>query len=126
MEKECQQCGKPLHGRTDKKFCDSACKNAFNFAQRRDTRNEVREIDGYLHRNREILAMLMGESKKEMFDRAVITRAKFRWEYMTGIYKNKEGKWYHLVYDYAWMEFSTQQVLVIRKVVKETASPTAG
>ena len=115
MGKECQQCGKPLHGRTDKKFCDSACKNAFNFAQRRDTRDAVKEIDGYLHRNREILAMLMGESRKEMFDRALLTRAKFRWEYMTGLYKNKEGKWYHLVYDYAWMEFSTQQVLVIGK-----------
>lgn len=115
MGKKCPQCGKPLHGRSDKKFCDSTCKNAFNFAQRRDTRNEVKEIDGYLHRNREILATLMGESKKEMFDRAVLTRAKFRWEYMTSIYKNKQGKWYHLVYDYAWMEFSDQQVLVVRK-----------
>jgi hypothetical protein len=115
MKNECQQCRKALHGRTDKRFCNSNCKNAFNFAKRRDTRNEVKEIDGYLHRNREILATLMGESKKEMFDRAVLTRAKFRWEYMTGIYKNKQGKWYHLVYDYAWMEFTDQQILIVRK-----------
>ncbi|MFN0215902.1 MAG: hypothetical protein ACKVT2_16710, partial [Saprospiraceae bacterium] len=66
-------------------------------------------------RNREILATLMGESKKEMFDRAILTRAKFKWEYMTSIYKNKEGKWYHLVYDFAWMEFTDQQILVVRK-----------
>ena len=115
MKKECQQCAKTLYGRTDKKFCDSNCKTAFNFAKRRDTRNEVKEIDGYLHHNREILATLMGECKKEMFDRAVLARANFRWEYMTGIYKNKQDKWYHIVYDYAWMEFSNQQILIIRK-----------
>jgi hypothetical protein len=115
MKNECQQCGKTLHGRTDKKFCDSTCKNTFNFAKRRDTRKEVKEIDGYLHRNREILATLMGESKKEMIDRAVLTRAKFKWDFMTGVYKNKEGKWYHLVYDFAWMEFTDQQVLIVRK-----------
>jgi hypothetical protein len=115
MKNECQQCGKPIRGRTDKKFCDATCKNAFNFTKRRNTRNEVKEIDSYLHRNREILATLMGESKKEMFDRTVLSRAKFRWEYMTGIYKNKQGKWYHLVYDYAWMEFTDQQILVVRK-----------
>ena len=92
MERKCQHCSKSLHGRSDKKFCDLNCKNAFNFGQRRQTRSEVKEIDGYLHRNREILAILMGSSRKEMFDRAILTRAKFRWEFMTGIYWNKEGK----------------------------------
>ena len=118
MSKECFQCGKPLHGRSDKKFCDAVCKNTFNFALRRGTRNDVKEVDGYLHRNREILAILMGHSKKEMFDRAVLARAKFKWEYMTGLYRNKEGKLYHIIYDYAWMEFSSQQVLVVRKSTK--------
>ncbi|MEN9386899.1 MAG: hypothetical protein RLZZ185_1640 [Bacteroidota bacterium] len=115
MKNECQQCGKTLLGRTDKKFCSVACKNAFNFAKRKATRNAVKEIDSYLHRNREILATLMGDSKKEILDRAVLARARFRWEYMTGIYKNKQGKWYHIVYDYAWMEFTDQSVLIVRK-----------
>jgi len=60
----------------------------------------------------------MGESKKEMFDRTVLTRAKFRWEFMTGVYWNKEGKMYRIVYDYAWMDFTDQQVLVVRKTSK--------
>lgn len=68
-----------------------------------------------MHRNREILATLMGESKKEMFDRIVLERAKFRFDYHTGIHLNKEGKTYHLVYDYAWMDFTNQSVLVVRK-----------
>lgn len=57
----------------------------------------------------------MGESKKEQFEKLVLERAKFRFDYHTGIYLNKEGKTYHLVYDFAWMEFTNQSVLVVRK-----------
>jgi predicted nucleic acid-binding Zn ribbon protein len=115
MERNCKQCGKTLHGRTDKKFCSLACKNAYNVSQRKATRTEVREVDACLHRNWEILATLMGDSKKEMFDRAILSRARFKWEFMTGIYFNKVGKMYRIIYDYAWMDFSDQQVLVVRK-----------
>lgn len=115
MEKKCQNCGTPLHGRSDKKFCSIACKNVFNFAQRQATKSDVKEIDAYLHRNREILITLMGNSVKETIDKSILTRAKFRWEYMTGIYWNKEGKMYRLIYDFAWMDFSDQRVLIVRK-----------
>ncbi len=26
----CQQCGKPVKGRIDKRFCDDFCRNAYN------------------------------------------------------------------------------------------------
>jgi hypothetical protein len=59
----------------------------------------------------------MGKSKKEIFDRLVLARTGFKFEYMTGIYLNKEGKMYHLVYDFAWMKFSNQKILIVRKAV---------
>ncbi|MFN8303564.1 MAG: hypothetical protein U0U46_13815 [Saprospiraceae bacterium] len=92
-----------------------ACKNTHNTALRRNTRDAVVEIDGYLHRNREILAMLAGEASKVEIDRLVLTRTGFRYEYHTGTYLNKEGKMYRLVYDYAWMDFSDQKILIVRK-----------
>ncbi len=115
MKKHCFQCGKEFLGRTDKRFCSILCKNQHHFQKRQSTINEVREIDAYLHRNREILMTLMGSSVKETIDKYVLTRAKFRWEYMTGIYWNKEGKMYRLIYDFAWMDFSDQRVLIVRK-----------
>ena len=115
MKKTCLQCDLEFKGRADKRFCSISCKNQYNFQKRRETKDEVKEIDAYLHRNREILSVLMGESKKEMFEKLVLERAKFRFEYHTGTYLNKEGKTYHLVYDFAWMEFSNQSVLVVRK-----------
>jgi hypothetical protein len=57
----------------------------------------------------------MGEATKVELDRLVLTRTGFRYEYHTGTYLNKEGKRYRLVYDYAWMDFSDQKVLVVRK-----------
>ena len=118
MKKQCAQCGSDFVGRSDKRFCGLACKNAFNIAQKKTTRDVVKEADGYLHRNREILAMLMGSDAKITLDKMILTRAGFKWDYMTGIYWNKENKMYRIVYDFAWMDFSDQKVLVVRKTIK--------
>jgi len=120
MKKQCLACGTSITGRSDKRFCSTACKNIHNNNLRKQTRTETQEIIDYLLRNREILVTIMGQSIKETFDRLVLTRAGFRWEYHTSTYLNKEGKTYHLVFDYAWMEFSDQKVLVVRKKQKYT------
>jgi len=111
----CLQCGAPVKGRADKKFCNTTCKNEFNYKNQSITKSDVQSIDAILHRNRIILMTLMGDSKKEIFDKMILTRAKFRFEYHTGHYLNKEGKTYWLLYDFAFMEFSDQRILVVRK-----------
>ncbi len=114
--KNCLCCEKPLHGRSDKRFCSISCKNAWNAARRRTTRSITEQIDTILHRNREILAVLMGEKTNKMeVDRLVLDRAGFNFKYITGIYTNSQGKLYHYVYDFAWMEFSKQVVMIVRK-----------
>lgn len=62
--------------------------------------------------------MLMGSDAKITLDKMILTRAGFKWDYMTGIYWNKENKMYRIVYDFAWMDFSDQKVLVVRKTIK--------
>jgi hypothetical protein len=118
LKKKCDNCATEIIGRTDKRYCSTRCKNEKNNALRQNTREVTKEIDGYLHRNREILALLMGQAKKETFDKLVLTRAGFRFEFMTGIYINKEHKTYYIVYDYAWMDFSDLKVLIVRKTKK--------
>lgn len=118
MKKQCVQCGTNFVGRSDKRFCSLACKNTFNIALKKTTRDVVKETDSYLHRNREILAMLMGNDTKITIDKLILTRARFKWDYMTGIYLNKEHKMYRMVYDFAWMDFSDQRVLLVRKTLK--------
>lgn len=115
MKLNCQQCTASFKGRSDKKFCSIACKNAWHTQHRIATRNAVAEIDGYLHRNREILATLTGNASTIELDRLVLTRTGFKYEFHTGTYLSKEGKMYRIVYDYAWMDFSDQKILIVRK-----------
>ena len=116
LGRNCKQCGKPFRGRPDKKYCGVPCKNRFNHLRRARTRSEVKRVDAFLHRNREILEEVMeGKGKKWTFSRRLIDRMGFRFTYMTGYYFNKEGKMYRLVYDYAWMDFSDQKILVVRR-----------
>jgi len=89
-----------------------------HFAPRRDTRDAVAEVDGCPHRNREILATLPGNAVKVELDRLVLTRTGFRYEYHTGTCLNKEGKTYRLVDDCAWVNFSDQKILVVRRKAK--------
>jgi hypothetical protein len=118
MKKTCTACNTAFTGRSDKRFCSTSCKNQYFNDLRKKTIDVTKEIDGYLHRNHQILETLMGDSKKETLDRLVVTRTGFKYNFMTGIYINKVGKTYHLVYDFAWMEFSDQKILIIRKATK--------
>ena len=115
MKKLCLNCTKEFSGRSDKLFCSTTCKGQYNFQRRKGTKNAVKEIDGYLQRNHEILSLLMGKSVKETFDRLVLTRTGFYYDHCTGVYFNREGKMYRYIYDFAWMEFSDQKILVVRK-----------
>jgi hypothetical protein len=118
MKKNCEYCKENFAGRADKRFCSVKCKNDFNNAARKNTKEITAEIDAYLHRNREILATLMGDATKETFDKLVLTRTGFKYEFMTGIYTNKEGKMYKYIYDYAWLDFSDQKILIVKKSKK--------
>lgn len=115
MKNYCRNCNKEFTGRSDKRFCSVVCKNQHNNNTRNNTREAVKEIDAYLHRNREILLLLLGSSKKEVFDKSQLVRSGFKFDYMTGIYFNRENKMYRIVYDCAWMDFSDQKILVVKK-----------
>jgi len=116
----CKQCGNPFRGRPDKKYCSVKCKNLYNHQRRARTRSQVERIDAFLHRNREILEELMeGRGNKLIIDRRKLDRMGFRYSYLTGFYYNKEGKMYRNVYDYAYMEFSDQKILIVRRRVNQ-------
>lgn len=114
--KNCPQCKEEFAGRVDKKFCSIDCKNSYNYALRKKTKKATASIDKILHRNHEILTMLMPEKRKKIkYDRLVLEQAGFNFNYFTGTYKNSKSKLYHYVYNYAWMEFSTQEILIIKQ-----------
>lgn len=80
------------------------------------TTKAAKAIDAILHRNRSILLELLGKTgKQKKIKRIELEKKNFKFKYLTHFYKNKNNKTYHYVYDFAWMEFSDDEVLIIRK-----------
>ena len=115
-KKVCPICKTPIVGRTDKKFCTSSCKSDYHRRLAKHTNNATARIDKILHRNRSILQELMG---KKIFQIKIpsieLEKRKFNFSYITKYIINKEGKEFRYVYDYAYMTFSDDTVLIVRR-----------
>ncbi len=113
---KCKICKKTIIGRKDKIFCSIECKNYYHVNLRRVTSIEVKEINKILHRNRSILLEIMGKnSVSKKIKRIELVKKKFQFKYLTHFHINKAGKMYNHVYDFAWMEFSDDEMLIVRR-----------
>ena len=113
---KCKICSKKVVGRKDKLFCSIRCKNYYHINLRKVTAVSVKEIDTILHRNRSILLEIMGKRKVQIkINRMLLEKKKFNFTYHTHRYTNSKGKTYFFVYDFSWMEFSNDEVLIVRK-----------
>ncbi|MCO5248620.1 MAG: hypothetical protein M9887_06715 [Chitinophagales bacterium] len=113
--KNCKVCEKPIKGRSDKIFCSIECKNYYHKKLRFATKMAAKQIDGYLKRNYKILLELLGGNKIQVkVYRNQLSQKGFRFQYHTHFYINSKNKMYHYLYDLAWMEFSDDEVLIIR------------
>ena len=80
------------------------------------TKIAVNEIDNILHRNRSILIEVMGKNKTQAkIQRRMLDNKKFNFKYHTHLQTNSQGKVYYYVYDFAWMSFSDDEILIVRK-----------
>lgn len=114
--RKCPICKNEVVGRTDKRFCSVACKSSYHRQLRTATSRAAFEIDKILHRNRSILLELMGKHKVQIKVPSVVLYQKgFKHKYHTHITQNRQGKSYYYVYDFAWMPFSNDEVLIVRK-----------
>lgn len=112
----CKICKKELKGRVDKKFCSQACKNYYHVSLRRVTKNVAKSIDAILHRNRSILLEILGKNNiQKKVKRIYLAEKRFNFKYHTHFNINSNGKTYYFIYDIAWMEFSDDEILIIRK-----------
>lgn len=113
---KCKICSNEIIGRSDKLFCSVKCKNYYHTNLRKVTRKAVTDIDNILHRNRSILLEVLGKHKtQKKVKRMVLDKKKFNFKYHTHVTRNSRGKLYFYLYDHAWMEFSDNEVLIIKK-----------
>ncbi|TRX55513.1 hypothetical protein FNH22_17910 [Fulvivirga sp. M361] len=118
QQKHCQQCGKELTGRTDKRFCDSYCRNTFNNQNKSEGEKVIAETHIILRRNRKILRQLspMGKAtvRKEVLD-----TLGYDYRFFTGIYRSRQGKYYYVCYDFAFSPINddrgVKKVIIVQR-----------
>ena len=61
MERHCLRCGKPITGRSDKKFCNDDCRTDYHNDLRRKRERELRSVNRILSSNWKILSTQLRE-----------------------------------------------------------------
>lgn len=113
QERTCLECGKPVFGRIDKKFCDDQCRNAYNNRQNADANNFVRNVHYTLRKNRRILEEL-NPSGKEKVRRSQLVEKGFDFTYHTSTYTTQKGAVYFFVYEYGYLELESDFLLLVK------------
>jgi len=113
--KICLACGKPVKGRSDKKFCDDYCRNVYNNGQKSDSNNYVRNINNALRKNRHILEdCLPAGNEMAKTTREKLLHKGFLFRYITHTLTNKKGNIYYFCYDYGYLPLENGWYLVVK------------
>ncbi|MEP0986783.1 hypothetical protein [Ekhidna sp.] len=110
--KECPECGRPVHGRIDKKFCSDACRNAFNNKANSATTNHMRNVNNTLAKNRRILIEMNPTGKKKTHKDKLLKKG-FDFDYYTNSYTTKAGDTYRFCYEQGYLLLDEGFVLLV-------------
>ena len=113
LMKTCLECGEPLLGRSDKKFCSDLCRNAYNNKVNSDSNNFVRNTNNALRRNRKILEELCKDDKSKTVRNTLVDRG-FDFNLFTSIRTTQKGATYYFVYEYGYLELDKDFFLIVK------------
>jgi len=111
----CLDCGEPLVGRADKKFCDDTCRSNYNNRRNSEEQGYLRKVNSILKRNRRILETLNPEGKTKVKWRAMVN-AGFNFDYITDMYETSKGAQYRFCYEYGYLLLENEEVLLVKRI----------
>ena len=110
----CLECEEALIGRSDKKFCDDGCRNAYNNRKNSDMAKTMREINGALRRNRKILEEL-SEGPETTVSRDLLFYRGFNPLYHTHQHSTEHGYECYFCYELGYSDLGTGEVIIVRQ-----------
>jgi hypothetical protein len=120
MEKRfCPECGEPISGRVDKKFCSDLCRNAFNNKANSDSTNYVRNINNALRKNRRILEQSLQGDKITLPKQKLIDKG-FNFKYFTNQSITRNKHCYFFCYEYGYLPLENDLILIVKKRTEES------
>jgi hypothetical protein len=112
---KCLHCGNKISGRTDKKFCNDYCRNAYNNQLKSANSTAVRNINNALIKNRRILATMLGEEKMVKQPKEKFLIQGFHFKYFTHNYTNQKGSVYIFCYEYGYLPLDHDRFLIVKR-----------
>lgn len=110
----CLECGEKIIGRSDKKFCNDGCRNAYNNKQNKDTSNLMRNINNKLRRNYRILSEHNFTDGKAKTTKQKLSTNGFDFTYFTHLKVYKNGAEYRFVYDTGYKFLEDDWILIVK------------
>jgi len=110
----CLECGDKIIGRSDKKFCNDGCRNAYNNKQNKDSTNLMRNINNRLRKNYRILSDLNFNNGKSKTTQEKLTSEGFEFDYFTSLKTYKNGAEYRFVYNIGYKVLEDGWLLIVK------------
>ena len=114
MKKLCLECGAEVIGRSDKKFCDDACRNTYNNKLDVGDKNLVRNINNRLKKNYKILSEINTAGKTKT-TKQFLEQKGFNFNYFTSIYTTQKGAVYYYCYNQGYLLLDKDVVLLVKQ-----------
>ena len=95
---QCYECEMSLQGRSDKKFCNDHCRNAWNNSRNSDSNNFMRNVNNILRKNRRILFEFI-ELKRTQTNKQELVLKGFNFNYFTHYTELDDGETKYLFYE---------------------------
>lgn len=122
----CLNCQKPVRGRSDKKFCDDWCRNAYNNRKASQLPPLVRSVNNILKRNRKLLQSQFADGKTvQKITRKKMAEQGFNFEYFTSLHTTQKGDTYFFCYEYGWLSINNDYLLLVHRTHDEASQKTA-
>jgi len=115
----CLACGEPIVGRSDKRYCDDGCRNAYNNNRNSVPNRFVRKINDILKRNRRILSEILGNEKMQKVSREKLLSSGLDFDFYTNQLTTAKGQIYFFVYEYGYLPLGGERFLVVRQKITE-------
>jgi hypothetical protein len=115
--RNCLACDKLLKGRSDKKFCNDACRNHYNNQLKAITNHSMESVTEALDKNRRILKSMIPDGKQSAkTTRDQLTAKGFLFKYVTDLDRDASGETSYYCYDFGYRMVGEEEgVLVVKK-----------
>jgi predicted metal-dependent RNase len=115
--RKCGYCDERIRGRSDKKFCNDVCRNAFNNRVNGELNASIRSINSKLKKNRRVLESLLPKNVPFIqLKTQTLLQKGFLMNYFTHTLQSPKGSIYFFCYDYGYTSKGEDVVLVKKKI----------